>query len=122
MLERRTFTETYCPKELDGLNPYNYRRKRYVLDYPQEISPVDYPSANDGDIYKLISMIFLTDKQVDNYSIGIYCRLKVIEHFKRDWKEIYQYGNKDYIDKALEKLQNTGYITIKDEELTINFI
>ena len=111
MLKRQDYEEIYCPEHLDPDNPYNYIRKNPILPLGEGLKPW-YPC--DADFTILIPALLLVDKDIDNYSIGIYTRLMILEQYKHSWKEIYNYGSKDFVDKALEKLEKTGYITNKD--------
>ena len=117
MLKRQDYEELYCPEHLDKDNPYNYIRKNPLLPLGDGLKPW-YPC--DSDFTQLIPSLLLIDKEVDNYSIGIYTRLCILETYKRPWSEIYNYGSKDFVDKALDKLEKTGYI--KKENNTIRTV
>lgn len=107
MLDRKDYEEMYCPDYLDPDNPYNYIRKNPILPLGEGLNPW-YPC--DADFTMLIPALLLIDKQVDSYSVGIYARLRILEQYKHSWDEIYSYGSKSFVDKALEKLEETGYI------------
>ena len=89
------------------------RRIKYIMDYPDKTKE---PFPSQGDFLAIIPLLLMTDEEIDNYSIGIYCRLYLLKHFQHKLNEIYNYGQKEYIDKALEKLKRLEYI---DENLNI---
>lgn len=106
MLNKSEYEQIYCPSELEDI-PKNYRRVKYLCEFgTQEI-----PIVSDADLYTNLSKIIPADKKLDNYTIGIYTRLQLLSYFKRPFDEIYQYGNKEYIDRALNKLKEEKYIS-----------
>lgn len=108
MIDRRQFEECYCPQGKDPNFPQNWIRKKYVLDYPEDMEP-PYPS--DGDLNMIIHKSLLVDN-LDNYSIGVYLRLILLTDYGHYWKEIFNYGAQESIQKALLRLQQQGYIEI----------
>lgn len=111
MIDRKQYEECFCPEGKDPIYPQNWTRKKYVLDYPKHIEP-PYPS--DADYTMLVNKTMLIDS-LDNYSIGVYLRLVLLSQYYHDWTEIYNYGSKAYVDKALQKLQELNYIKFLED-------
>lgn len=118
MLKRKDYEDLYCPQNLDADNPYNYIRKNPILPLGEGLKPW-YPS--DSDFITLIPALLLVDKELDSYSVGTYSRLRILENYKHNWKEIYKYGAKESIDKAIDRLKQTGYIKEVDGEIKTIF-
>lgn len=112
MIDRQQFEDCYCPPGKDSTLPQNWIRKKYVLDYPDNVTP-PYPS--DADTQMIIHKSILVDSNLDNYTIGIYLRLLLLTEYHHYWKEIYNYGDKKFVDKALQILQDQHYIKILDD-------
>ena len=98
----------------EEVNWQDSRREKYILDYPNGETP--FPT--DSDLKTIIPLLLMADNELDNYSIGVYCRLKLLSHFKHDLNEIYKYGNKECITKSLNRLIELEYI---NKELKIIF-
>ena len=113
MIDRTQYEECYCPQDKDPAFPQNWIRKKYVLDYPPEIQP---PYPCDADYEMVINKTILIDN-IDNYSIGIYLRLLLLCEYYHNWQEIYKYGNKENVDKALKRLQELKYIEITNNNI-----
>ena len=109
MLDKKPY-QGYFYEDKD--DPYSCRRNKYILDYPEDIEP---PYVSDGDTSMLIGMYAMVDKQLDNYTIGVYYRLLVLNHFYRPWFEIYKYGSNDFIQKAIQKLTDEKYIEFYED-------
>lgn len=113
MLDINEYEEIVCIEGLDKYNPLNYKRKKYLLEFNGEI-----PKISDSDLWTIFSKLIPADKNLDNYSIGIYTRLQLLSYFRRPLNDIYEYGNSQYVDAALQKLKDNGYIDYNIEEQT----
>lgn len=111
MINKRQYEECYCPENKDPHYPENWIRRKYVLDYPKDVNP-PYPS--DADIYTMIHKAIIMDPNLDNYTLSIYLRLNLLTEFKHSWTEIYNYGSKENVNRALNKLKEQKYIEFLD--------
>lgn len=107
MLDKRQFEDCYCPEGKDKAFPQNWRRTKYVLDYPDDVEP---PYISDGDTQAIVHKAILVDPNLDNYTLGVYLRLNLLTEYYHPWGEIYEWGNPELIDKAMKTLEQQGYI------------
>lgn len=73
--------------------------------------------CSDADYYTVIAKMFLADKDLDFYTLGVYIRLHLLAYYGYNWQKLYEFGNKNFVDKALKKLEETKYIKWDDEQL-----
>lgn len=111
--DRQKYEETYCPEHLDKDNPYNYRRKVYAIPYLKE---EDIPPYSDGDTTVMTYAPLIGDRHLDNYTVGVWMRLILLQKFKHPLEEILQWGNPDSIEKAINILIQNGYIDYDEEK------
>ena len=71
------------------------------------------------DEHTLIPKSLIMNKELDNYSLGIYLRLDVLCYQQKQVEEIYKYGSKDYVDRALQKLHSLGLIQWDGENIKL---
>lgn len=120
MLDKNIYEEIYCPEGKDKDNPYDYKRKKYILPYPEGEEP---EGVSDGDLEHLVSLLPMADTALDNYTLGVYIRLLLLNHFKHPLKEIYNWGSEDCTTLALKVLIKEKYVTLdKQGQLHITHI
>ena len=119
MYDKIKYEETYCPEHLDKDNPYNYRRKFYALPYLNE---EDIPPCSDGDTMIVTYSPLIGDTDLDNYTVGVWMRLVLLDNYNHPWQEIFQWGNQDSVTKAINILIENGYVRYNKEQQTLRLL
>lgn len=88
-----------------------------AMDYAEGAEPWEYSHA---DYYTLVPKMTLADKDLDFYTLGVLMRLYLLAYYKYDWTKIYDFGgSKEYIDRALEKLNKNNYVKWEGNNLIL---
>ena len=67
--------------------------------------------------YSILDNKILLNPSIDYYTLGVYSKLHALCEEDKNWEELYNYGSKEYIDKALKKLEENNYLKIEDGKL-----
>ena len=72
-----------------------------------------------ADYYTVIAKMFIADKDLDFYTLGVYLRLQLLAYYGHNWQKLYEFGSQNYIDKAIDKLISTGYLKRDNNNLIV---
>jgi len=67
--------------------------------------------------YSILNNKILLNPSIDYYTLGVYSKLQALYEEDKNWEELYKYGSKEYVDKALKKLEEYNYLKIKEGKL-----
>ena len=79
----------------------------------------DVWQPSHADYYTILPKMYIADKDLDFYTLGVLLRLHLVAYYGYDWQKLYDFGSKEYIDKAINKLETNGYIKREQDKIVI---
>lgn len=59
----------------------------------------------------------ILNTSLDYYTLGVYTKLQSLCEINGDWEDLYKYGSKEYVNKALKRLEENNLLHFKDGKL-----